>query len=44
VTSGVQLSKNEGCRIKIESPITERVVNLKIGDAVSSRNVFFFQK
>ena len=41
MTLGVQLSNKEGCRTKIESPITEGGVNLKIWGAVSSRNVLF---
>ena len=41
MTLGVQLSKKEGCRTKIESPITEGGVNLKTRGAISSRNVLF---
>jgi len=41
VTLGVQLSKKKGCRTEIESPIIEGGVNLKTGDAVSSRNILF---
>jgi len=41
VTLGVQLSKKEGCRTEIESLFTEEGVNLKIGGAVSSRNILF---
>jgi len=41
VTLEVQLSTKEGCRTKIESPITEGGVNLKTRGAVSSKNVLF---
>jgi len=35
------ISKKKGCRKEIECPIAKGGVNLKIGGAISSRNVFF---
>jgi len=41
VILGVQISKRNGCRTKLEDPISRGVWKMKTGGAFSSRNIPF---